>query len=77
MVYTSEMASILIKDVPPALHERLREAAARDHRSVNKEIIALLEAALDRSPATLPPPLQAGFRLNSDWLEQAVAEGRE
>jgi plasmid stability protein len=77
MIYTSEMASILIKDVPLALHERLREAAARDHRSVNKEIIALLEVALDRSASVLPPPLQAGFRLNSDWLERAVAEGRE
>jgi plasmid stability protein len=77
MLYTSEMASILIKDVPVALHERLREAAARDHRSLNKEVIALLEAALDRAGATLPPPLRAGFRLNSDWLEQAVADGRE
>ncbi len=82
MLYTSEMASILIKDVPLDLHERLREAAARDHRSVNKEVIALLEmaldgAALDRSTVTLPPPLQAGFRLNSDWLERAIADGRE
>jgi plasmid stability protein len=77
MLYTSEMASILIRDIPLALHERLREAAARDHRSLNKEIVALLEAALDRQKDTPPAPLQAGFCLDADWLEKAVAEGRE
>jgi hypothetical protein len=29
------------------LYERLVEAARRDHRSINREIIALLEAQLD------------------------------
>ena len=77
MVYASEMASILIKDIPLPLHERLREAAIRDHRSLNKEVISLLEAALDRQAAILPAPLQTGFRLTPDWLERAIAEGRE
>jgi plasmid stability protein len=77
MLYTSEMASILIRDIPLALHERLREAAARDHRSLNRQIVALLEAALDRQTGTLPAPLRASFRLDADWLEKAVDEGRE
>lgn len=76
-VYNSEMASILIKDIPLALHERLRQAAVRDHRSLNKEIVALLEAALDRPATALPAPLQAGFPLTEDWLDQAIAQGRE
>jgi plasmid stability protein len=70
------MASILIKDIPADLHERLREAAVRDHRSMTKEVIALLEAALATRPAELPPPIQAAFALTRDWLERAVAEGR-
>jgi plasmid stability protein len=70
------MASILIKDIPGELHERLRQAAQRDHRSLNKEVIALLEEAL-MPPAVLPPPIQAGFTLTPDWLERAMPEGRE
>ncbi len=70
------MASILIKDIPPDLHERLREAAGRDHRSLSKEVIALLEAALAAEPSELPPAIRASFPLNGDWLETAIAEGR-
>jgi plasmid stability protein len=70
------MASILIKDIPIDLHERLRQAAQRDHRSLNKEVIALLEEALS-PPTVLPPPIQGAFALTPGWLERAVAEGRE
>ena len=70
------MASILIKDIPPDLHERLREAAGRDHRSLSKEVIALLEAALAAQPSELPPAIRASFPLNGDWLEKAISEGR-
>jgi len=71
------MPSIWVKDIPPDLHQRLKEAAAHDRRSLSKEIIALLEAALtSRSPA-LPPPIEGAFPLTDEWLEQAIAEGRE
>ena len=76
MVYTADMSSILIKDIPADLHERLREAAARDHRSMNKEVVALLEAALAARPPELPRPIQAAFPLTDGWLERAVTEGR-
>lgn len=77
MVYTTHMPSILIKDISADLHERLRQAAARDHRSLNKEVIALLEQALASPPAELPPPIRAAFPITADWLERAVAVGRE
>lgn len=77
MVYTADMASILIKDIPADLHQRLREAALRDHRSLNKEVIALLEEALKPRSAELPPPIRAVFALTPDWLERAISEGRE
>jgi plasmid stability protein len=70
------MASILIKDIPPELHERLREAAIRDHRSMSKEVIALIEAALAERTTELPPPIRAAFPLTADWLERAIAQGR-
>jgi plasmid stability protein len=77
MVYNPDMPSILIKDIPAELHERLRQAALRDHRSLNKEVIALLEGALAAPSPQLPPPIQATFGLTTDWLERAISEGRE
>ena len=77
MVYNMAMPSILIKDIPVDLHQRLREAAVRDHRSLSKEVIALLEAALAERPPELLPPLDLAFPLAQDWLEQAISEGRE
>lgn len=38
--------SLSIKDVPDALAERLRERAARHHRSLQRELMALVEAAV-------------------------------
>ena len=40
------MATITLKNIPEDLHLRLRESAVRHHRSLNKEIIAQLEASL-------------------------------
>ncbi len=77
MVYTAGMPSILIKDIPADLHERLRQAALRDHRSLNKQVIALLEEALTPRSVQLPPPIRATFALTADWLERAMSEGQE
>lgn len=77
MVYAMSMASILIKNIPPDLHARLRRAADRDRRSLNKEVITLLEAALDARPVELPPPIGARVPLSQEWLDRTIAEGRE
>ena len=37
------MAAVLLKNMPPALHERLKHEAQINHRSLNKEIIWRLE----------------------------------
>ena len=44
------MVSITIKDLPPELHERLKEAARRNHRSLRGEIVACLERHVERLP---------------------------
>lgn len=77
VVYSMNMPSILIKDIPADLHERLRKAAVRDHRSMSKEVIALLEATLAECPAQLPPPIELAFPLTQDWLDRSISEGRE
>lgn len=48
--------SLSIKDVPDDLAARLRERAARHHRSLQRELMALVEAAAaDPSPPAREP----------------------
>lgn len=42
------MPSLTLKNVPEPLHRQLREAAAHNHRSLNGEVIARLEAQFAR-----------------------------
>jgi len=46
------MSALTLKSIPPDLLDRLRERAARDRRSLNREVLVLLERALaDESPS--------------------------
>ena len=55
------MPAVLIKDLPRRLHQRLKARAATSHRSLNSELVTLIEAALgDRAG---PPPLAEIDRL--------------
>lgn len=51
------MTTITLKNIPDELHERLKESAVLHHRSMNKEIIARLEAQL------MPPRQNAETKL--------------
>ncbi|MSQ64595.1 MAG: hypothetical protein EXS32_05785 [Opitutus sp.] len=55
------MPAILIKDVPPALHRRLKQHAVTRRRSLQQEAMLALERGLDaHAPIprnTLPPPV--------------------
>jgi antitoxin FitA len=45
------MPNLSIKDVPEALAEALRQRAARNHRSLQGELMAIIEGAATQSPA--------------------------
>ncbi len=55
------MPGLLIKNVPDDLHQRLKQRAARHRRSMNGELLVLLEEALD--DRACPPSLDAIDRL--------------
>jgi plasmid stability protein len=38
------MADVLVRDVPKALHEALKRRAKRNGRSLNAEVVAILDA---------------------------------
>jgi plasmid stability protein len=48
--------SLSIKDVPEALAERLRQRAARNHRSLQRELMAIVEAAVEPGARAVPAP---------------------
>jgi plasmid stability protein len=49
--------NLSVKDVPDALADRLRQRAERNRRSLQKELLSILESAADerRSSASLAP----------------------
>ena len=71
------MPTLVIKQVPPELHRRLREEAERNHRSMNKQVIAILEETLGApSPPDRVVPVKGKFGLTDRWLNEARAKGR-
>ena len=72
------MSALLIKNMPPPLHERLRQRAAAQHRSMNREVIAILERELDRTATTeLPPPVKPLKPIDHEWVVQVIRDARD
>lgn len=72
------MPGLVIKDLPKDLHRRLKAQAARHHRSMTKEVLAVLERALGGSAAEVSaaPPFKGRFALTDKFLRQARRAGR-
>ena len=72
------MSALLIKNMPPPLHERLRQRAVSHHRSMNREVISILERELE-SPAAmeLPPPVKTLKAISGEWTVQVIRDARD
>ena len=76
------MPGLLIKDLSPRLHQRLRARAAAMHRSLGREALVILEEALDeragpRALAEIDALRQKGPRPLTDAVIRAARrEGR-
>lgn len=66
------MPNLSIKNVPAAVIERLRERAARNHRSMQGELLALVSAAAAGTPGE--PALAAPAGRGHKSIEQIAAE---
>jgi plasmid stability protein len=71
------MPTLVIRDVSPEVHRLLKERAVQHHRSLNKEVITILEDSVTPSAQTLPPLVKGAFPVIQDWLDQARRTGRE
>jgi plasmid stability protein len=74
------MPGLLIRDLPDDLHQKLKERAARNRRSLAKETLVILEKALRDMRAVQnpepPAPHKGQFQLTDEWIDQAKREGR-
>jgi antitoxin FitA len=74
-----------VKGLSPAVHQKLQDRARRHQRSLNKEIIAVLEEATSPkliSPKALIEELRQlqtkiKFSVSIDAIEEAIQAGRE
>ncbi len=74
------MPALVLKNVPEALHERLKVQAAANRRSLTQEVIQLLERGvltLQPEDEQLPMPIQLkGGPVSTEWIESAITEGQ-
>lgn len=72
------MSTIVVKNFPERLHERLKKRAEHNHRSMTKEVVHLVEAGLAAAPATPPLPtpvsLRSGRKITAQEIEAAIAD---
>lgn len=76
------MSTLVVRNLPESLQEQLKARAQANHRSVTKEVIALIEQALRNpqqiTPRELPPPIKLrGGPLTIEQIEAAIEEGRD
>ena len=69
------MPSLTIKDLPDPLWARLRQRAATDRRSLNREVIHLLERALAEAPAA-PEAVALAERIEAQVRAWQTLAGR-
>lgn len=74
-----------LKNIPDDLYEKVKKRAERNHRSVNGEIISLLDAATTPRPINLDEILAKarelrgrtrGYLTDQDMIDRAKREGR-
>jgi antitoxin FitA len=78
------MATITIKNIPDDIYERLKKLAKARHRSVNSEIINLLEQSVrinEIDPSTVRENARKlresiTIQLTPEEIEAAINEGR-
>ena len=73
--------TLSIKNVPEELAQRLKERAARNHRSLQGELLAIIEAATDQRARSLRElgelANQLGLRTPSGESARMVREDRD
>ena len=73
------MPGVVIRDLSPVLHKRLKQEAQRHHRSMAKEVIVILEETLGEGGedgSSYPAPVKLARPLTDEFLNKAKRWGR-
>jgi plasmid stability protein len=77
--------TITLKNIPSGLYDQLKESATRHHRSINSEIIALMEETLSAKKMNPEDYLASArilrektgrYQLKKAFIDRAKREGR-
>ncbi len=80
------MVTLTIKNVPPEIYERIKIQAKNNHRSINGEVISIIEQALSIPPLDIKETLErtkkireltAHYVITADEIEKFINEGRK
>ncbi len=80
------MVTVTIKNIPEQIYERIKAQARSNHRSINGEILSILEQAISLPPIDVKATLQrarkvreltASYIVTADEVEKMINEGRE
>jgi plasmid stability protein len=80
------MITVTIKNIPEQVYERIKAQAKSNHRSINGEILSILEQAISIPPIDVQATLErarkvreltANYVVTADEIEKMINEGRE
>lgn len=84
------MTSLTIKNIPPLVYARLKQQAENNRRSINSEVLVILETTLQVAPQRTPEEVEkileetrklrektAGYVVTEEEINRWKNEGRE
>lgn len=80
------MVTVTIKNIPEEIYARIKTQAKANHRSINGEILSILEQAISIPPIDVQGTLKrarkvreltAHYKITADEIEKLINEGRE
>jgi antitoxin FitA len=80
------MVTVTIKNIPEEIYERVKNQAKINHRSINGEILSILEQAISIPPIDVQATIKrarkvreltAQYTITADEIEKLINEGRD
>ena len=68
------MATITVKNVPDDLYQDLKQSAGANHRSINREVIACIERAVERREMDVEVILAEARQLREKWKGPPITD---
>ena len=72
------MSALILRNIPEVLRHRLKIESENHHRSMNREVIAILEKELVQTrPIFFPTPVKGKKSVSPEWFVQTIRKARD